>query len=205
MTYDSKHVKMLDPKEWYDLVFDKYWEYHSYLDGFDNFAFSRFLPRGRDNLRIVDLWSWDGRLYKSLSDLKFIRYVACDISEKLLSKHPGKVEKIVCNLESPLPFDGDSFDLAVSFFVIEHLSNIEFFFEEIYRILDKNWTFILWYFFQRRSFEWKVWKDSFKIKIYNHRLEDVLKYWKNAGFEVNTLPVKEKGNLIWNIFVFEKN
>lgn len=204
MTYDSKHIKILSAKEWYDLVYDKYWEYHSYLDWFDKFAFSRFLPRWKKALRLIDLGAWDWRLYKFFGNLDISKYVACDISEQLLKKHPGKIERIVCDLETTLPFSDSSFDLAVSFFVIEHLSDIKLFFDEVYRILDNGWSFILGYFLQRRSFVWKTWKESFKIKLYNHRIEDILEYWKKAGFIVNNIPLQEKWNLIWYIFVFEK-
>jgi ubiquinone/menaquinone biosynthesis C-methylase UbiE len=36
-----------------------------------------------------------------------------------------KVEKVVCDLETTLPFDDDSFDIATSFFVIEHISDLK--------------------------------------------------------------------------------
>jgi ubiquinone/menaquinone biosynthesis C-methylase UbiE len=42
---------------------------------------------------------------------------------------------VACDLDSKLPFQSDFFDLAVSFFVIEHLSDLENFFMETYRIL----------------------------------------------------------------------
>ena len=80
----------------------------------------------------------DGRMFKYLSPLKPERYVACDIAEKLLSRHPnnaGRVEKVVCDLEDTLPFDDESFDLATSFFVLEHIEDVEHLFNEVYRIL----------------------------------------------------------------------
>lgn len=204
MTYDSKHIKMLDAKDGYNLAYKKYSDYHSYLDSFDKYAFFRFLPRWKREIRLIDLGAWDGRLYKFFWELNISKYVACDISENILKKHPGNIDKVVCDLESPLPLSDDSFDLAVSFFVIEHLSDIKLFFHEVYRILDNGGIFILWYFFQRRSFVRKIWKEDFKIKIYNHRMENVLKYWKESGFNTNIFPVKEKWNTIGNIFIFEK-
>ena len=77
-------------------------------------------------------------MFKYLSPLKPERYVACDIAEKLLSRHPnnaGTIEKVVCDLEEPLPFDDESFDLATSFFVLEHIEDVEHLFTEVYRIL----------------------------------------------------------------------
>ncbi len=204
MSYDSKHVKILSAKDWYNLAFEKYGDYHSYLDWFDKSSFSRFLPRSKKKIRLIDLWAWDGRLYKFFWDLDIAKYVACDISEKILKKHPGKIEKVVCDLESPLPFWDNVFDLAVCFFVIEHLADIELFFDEVYRIIEDGWVFVLGYFFQRRSFLWKIDNENFRIKIYNHRVEDILKFWKKSGFETDSFPVHEKWNLIWHVFVFEK-
>jgi len=73
--------------------------------------------------------------------LKPGRYVACDIAEKLLKRHPryggqaGKdVEKVVCDLEDTLPFDNESFDIATSFFVLEHIEDVDSLFGEVYRI-----------------------------------------------------------------------
>jgi len=83
-------------------------------------------------------------MYKYLAPLNPERYVACDIAEQLLNRHPpelrpgqaGKnIEKVVCDLEDTLPFDDESFDLATSFFVLEHIEDIESLFGEVYRIL----------------------------------------------------------------------
>ncbi|MBQ2600083.1 methyltransferase domain-containing protein [bacterium] len=32
---------------------------------------------------------------------------------------------MVCDLEKPLPFEDDSFDVATSFFVLEHIENLK--------------------------------------------------------------------------------
>jgi ubiquinone/menaquinone biosynthesis C-methylase UbiE len=101
------------------------------------------LPKDKKDLQIIDLGAGDGRLYKFLAPLKPARYVACDIAEKLLKKHPlqiggqagTNIEKIVCDLEDTLPFDDESFDLATSFFVLEHIEDVNSLFAEVYRIL----------------------------------------------------------------------
>jgi ubiquinone/menaquinone biosynthesis C-methylase UbiE len=41
----------------------------------------------------------------------------------------------VCNLENILPFEENSFDMAMSFFVLEHIGDLNSFFDEVYRIL----------------------------------------------------------------------
>lgn len=45
------------------------------------------------------------------------------------------MQKVVCDLEQDLPFENDSFDVATSFFVLEHISDLDKLFSEVYRIL----------------------------------------------------------------------
>jgi len=44
----------------------------------------------------------------------------------------------VVDLEQTFPVEDSSFDLAFCFFTLEHIKNIENFFEETYRILDNE-------------------------------------------------------------------
>jgi ubiquinone/menaquinone biosynthesis C-methylase UbiE len=69
-------------------------------------------------------------MYKHFDNIKLNSYTACDISSKLLALHPkgSKINKntktVVCDLENILPFNDESFDIATSFFVLEHISDI---------------------------------------------------------------------------------
>jgi ubiquinone/menaquinone biosynthesis C-methylase UbiE len=136
MSYNQKHILIHDPKTGYNTIADQYGAYHKHLDSFEKGVFVKFLPKGKEDLAIIDIGAGDGRLYKYLVPLKPTKYVACDVAEKLLKRHPGKdVEKIVCDLEDTLPFDDESFDVATSFFVLEHIEDINFLFGEMYRIL----------------------------------------------------------------------
>jgi len=205
MWYDSSHISILDPQIWYDLVSDQYHDFHDHLDSFEKWTFTRFLPRDEKNLSIIDLWAGDWRLYKYLNKLNPEKYVACDISSKLLSRHPWKnVEKIVCDLETPLPFENDSFDLATSFFVLEHIADLENFFSEVYRILRPWWRLIIWHFLQRREFIRKKWKEKFKIRLFNHRVGDLKSISVANFFRTNAFPVHESKDLIGYILVCEK-
>lgn len=136
MSYQQKHILIHDPKTGYNTIADQYGTYHQHLDSFDKGVFVKFLPKNKKDLQIIDLGAGDGRLYKYLSPLTPTRYVACDIAQQLLKKHPGAdIEKVVCDLEDELPFDDESFDLATSFFVLEHIDDIEHLFDEVYRII----------------------------------------------------------------------
>ncbi len=206
MGYDSKHIKVLDPKAWYNLIAQEYKEYHKHLDSFEKGVFVKFLPKGRNNLDIIDLGAGDGRLYKYLSALKPKRYVACDIAEDLLHKHAGKeVEKIVCDLESKLPWDDESFDVATSFFVLEHINDTDQLISEVYRILKPWWTRIIGHFLQRREFLWSKDEDQFKIQMYNHRIQDLEKIAQHHFFDTKAMPIFEGDVLLGYILICDKH
>lgn len=211
MSYNSKHVEIMDPKTWYDLIADQYWKYHSHLDSFCDLEIQRYLPRDTDWIDIIDLWAGDGRVLKYFEWINYRKYVACDISEKLLKKHPTnwlKIEKVVCDLESKLPFEDDSFDVATSFFVIEHIEDLKWLFWEVYRILKEEWRRIIWYFLQRKEFEWEAWKwkehKKFKIQQYRYRLEEIQEAAEYNFFKFNYQEVVENWILIGYIIVCEK-
>lgn len=211
MSYNSKHVEILDPKTGYDLVADQYQNFHNHLDSFCDLEIQRYLPRNCNNIDIVDLWAGDGRIFKYFENVNYRKYVACDISEKLLDKHPSnwlKVQKIVCDLEQDLPFDDESFDVATSFFVIEHISDLQKFFGEVYRILKDWWRRIIWYFLQRKEFEWEAWKGKdhkkFKIQQYRYRLEEIQEAAEYNFFKFSYQEIVEDWVLIGYIIVLDK-
>ena len=39
MSYDSKHISIKTPKDWYNSVADEYNKYHKHLDSFDKWFF----------------------------------------------------------------------------------------------------------------------------------------------------------------------
>lgn len=211
MSYNSKHIEILDPHTGYNLIADQYKNYHHHLDSFCNLDINRYLPRNCDDIDIIDLWAGDWRVFKYFENVNYRKYVACDISEKLLSRHPEKwmkVEKVVCDLETTLPFDDDSFDVATSFFVIEHISNLKWFFGEVYRILKEEWRRIIWYFLQRREFEWEVGQGKehkkFKIQQYRYRLEEIQEAAEYNFFKFDYQDVVENWVLIGYIIILDK-
>lgn len=207
MGYQHKHIQIKTAKDWYNLVADQYHKHHAHLDSFDKWFFLRLLPRNLQDTTIIDLWAGDWRVFKFFKKHNFQSFTACDISEKLLKRHPSspKIQKIICNLEEKLPFDDDKYDLATSFFVLEHIENLDFLFQELYRILKKWWQRIIWHFLQRREFVWKNDKDKFKIKIFNHRIQDIEKTAQNCFFETDIFPIIENSSTIWRVLSLKKN
>ena len=216
MWYNSKHTGILSSQEGYDMVFDQYKKYHKHLDSFYDLDIERFLPRNTDNLDIIDLWAGDGRVYKHFEKLKLNSYIACDISSKLLAEHPkdskiNKIKTVVCDIETTLPFLDESFDMATSFFVMEHISNLTSLFWEIYRILKSGWKIIIWHFLQRREFEWSAWtgenNQRFKIKQYRYKLEEIQEAAEYNFFNFEYQEIKDNWNkwtVLWYLIICEK-
>ncbi len=217
MWYNSKHTWILSSEEGYDKVFDQYKDYHKHLDSFYDLDIERFLPRDTQNLDIIDLWAGDGRMYKHFDKININSYTSCDISSKLLALHPTNNKNIkntkivVCDLETTLPFDDESFDMVTSFFVLEHLNDLNFLFWEIHRILKPGGKVIIWHFLQRREFEWSVWtwdlNERFKIKQYRYRLDDIKESAEYNFFNFDYQEIKDKwnkGTMLWYLIICEK-
>lgn len=207
MWYSGKHIAVKTPEDWYNLIAGEYKKYHNHLNWFDKWFFQRILPRDLNDIDIIDLWAGDWRVRDFFKDKPIKSYTACDISEKILKRHPwvNKIKKVICNLEEDLPFQNDNYQLALSFFVIEHIENIESLIQEVYRILKPGWQRIIWYFFQRREFVWKSKKETFKIKLYNHKIQEIEEIWKANYFHVDLFPIREDKTTIWYIISFKKD
>lgn len=89
----------------------------------------RFINEIKEADSIIDVGCYNKDLQKSLP--KKIKYTGIDIA--------GKPDLFI-NLDEvkELPFEDDSFDIAVCADVLEHLENIHFIFDELCRITNKS-------------------------------------------------------------------
>ena len=203
MWYDSKHVEILWPKEWYNAVATQYKQSHEHLNSFYHVEFLRFLPRWK-NFNIIDLWAWDGRMFPILNSLPHKSITACDISEKMLERYPNWVNKKIVDLEQTFPFDDSSFDLAFCFFTLEHIQNIDNFFEETYRILNNEWQIFIWHFFQRREFERSANQKKFKIQQFKRSTQDIQEIAESIWFNVEIISLSDKWVHTWDLIIWKK-
>lgn len=205
LSYRKEKVIFLQPKEGYNKVSTIYNKYHSKLDTWDNWLFKKFLPRDLAWLNIIDIGAWDWRLTKYFENKKINRYVACDISEKLLSRNKGWVEKKLMDLEViPYDFQDEEFDVALSFFVLLHINNIQWLFDEVYRILKKWWRFVVLHHIERRPFEYVINGENFKISSYTHRYDQLEQIASNSFFQIDSEDILENNILVWKIYCFTK-
>jgi SAM-dependent methyltransferase len=92
---------------------------------------------------------------------------------------------------------------------LEHIKNLEWLFEEVYRILKNGGKRIIGHFIQRREFEWEHWKwkehIKFKIQQYRYKLEDLKKIAEYNFFNFKYQEIVGKWVLIGYLIVCEKN
>lgn len=203
MWYDSKHVEILWPKQWYNAVANQYKQSHGHLNSFYHVEFLRFLPRWK-KFKIIDLWAGDWRMFSVLDKIPHTEITACDISEKMLENYPKWAQKQIVNLEESFPFKDDSFDLAFCFFTLEHIQNIENFFNESYRILSNDGEIFIGHFFQRREFEWSANQMKFKIQQYKRTTEDIEKIMKECFFNIDIIPMNDKWVHTGDLIIWKK-
>lgn len=207
MAYDSKHTEILPPEMGYNKTKDEYRKYRSHLNSFYSLDFNRFVPRERNDYRVLDLWAGDWRMYEQLKKINPDGYVACDCAKELLSKHPWRVKKVVCDLEKNWPFEDESFDLLSAFFLLEHIEDIEHFFLESNRILKPKGQLLIGHFLQRRLFMWSINWERFKIQQFPHTIENLEQEAKNAWFMTWILPLRDVCDnkvITWHLLVCEK-
>ena len=99
----------------------------------------KYIP---DNARILDLGcGFYGDFLLRIKD-KISSGVGIDISvNKTINNH--KIKLLKHNLDNPLPFNDNQFDIAVSLANLEHLNNPQQMFNEIYRVLNKKGILLL--------------------------------------------------------------
>lgn len=99
----------------------------------------RYIP---NNARVLDLGcGFYGNFLGRIKD-KISSGVGIDISvNKAINNH--KIKLLKHDLNNPLPFNDNQFDIVVSLANLEHLDNPQQMFNEIYRVLNKKGILLL--------------------------------------------------------------
>lgn len=90
--------------------------------------------------KVLDIGCGDGQ-----KTSRFMERIGCrevigidGVADRLKAARRRGIKIIKANLENKWPFESSSFDIVVSNQVIEHITNIDGFIEEIYRVLKPN-------------------------------------------------------------------
>jgi len=204
MWYDKKHIKILDPKIWYDKIYNEYKKYHNFLENFDKNLWQRFIPKNLEWKTIIDLWCWDGRISNFFIWKWIEKYIWIDISENMLKKTKSFVEKIQTDLNTNIPLEDKTWDIIISLFTLIHIENIDIFFSEVYRIMKKDAIFILFHHTERKNYTHKIQNEEFKIKTNKWSYEEIENLLEYNFFKYNIYDIKEYNTLIWKYFICKK-
>ncbi|NOZ44437.1 MAG: class I SAM-dependent methyltransferase [bacterium] len=166
----------------------------------------KFVPRDFKGFDILDLGAGDGRMYHFFVNKNFHSFTACDIAEKLLAKHPQtpKVTKIICDLEQEFPEALKSFDLVLSFFVLEHIENLSGLFEEVEKHMKPGATRIIGHFKQRKAHKYHINHENFKIERFTHHIKDIQKWAEYVFLDYSDEEIRENGVSIGHIIILKK-
>lgn len=200
-----KKIKFLNSQAGYALHAPFYDQKLAYLDSFEQF---HLLPNLGDlkNKKILDVGAGTGRLALRLAE-KGADVTALDISPeilKILNKKNSQIKTVVANAES-LPFPDNTFDLVIAAFLIVHLKEPKYFFQEAYRVLKPDGVLALTNINQRRPPTLQTKQGQIIIESYYHRPEQIIDELKSLSFSITkNILVKDKDVWINQIIIAEK-
>ncbi len=192
MSYNKTKIPVLDVKTGYNKAAKLYKSFHAGLASYDKWLYQRFLPRSLTGKTILDIGSGDARLHKYFSDKWIEKYIWFDCAELLLKRAPSRVEQVVWDIEEVRPFEDQSIDIALWFFVIVHLRDLQHFMEEAKRVLKPTGNLIILHNFQRREYLYELTTETFKIQDHHWKPSDIEEYAQDAWFSVEQILLQEK-------------
>lgn len=77
------------------------------------------------------------------------------------------------DLEETWPWMDRSADVVTSFFLLEHIADLQDFADSVDRVLTDTGVWIFTYFPQRKERTHGQGADAFKIQLHYHRYEDI--------------------------------
>lgn len=205
-------MKILNPKEGYNLFASYYHQQYEHLDSFDWEISKEILfknidylfLKNKNEIKIADFGCGDGRILKRvvklLENKGYSRYkiFGFDISEEMIKIAKRKLKKDinfnVSNLEKEKITE--KFDLIYSFFLLVHINDIDNFFQNVAISLNKEGLFIFNNIEQKKGFQLPFIKEETYIKFFNHTDAKVLN-----SIEKNFLFIEKAETSFSTIFI----
>ena len=192
MWYQQQHTPVLSPQEWYNLLETHYRTYHKQLTERDKPTVLQYLPRSLKDKRVLDLWGGDGRRAMLLRDKQVTSRTIVDNAENLLNHAPRRTEKIVADLEHPLPPTVVwPYDLILCLFVCIHLQEIEPICIEASKLISPDGRMLLLHHHERRTYIHEMPDQTFKIQTKHRRRDDIEEALSWAGWVYDTIDIDE--------------
>jgi SAM-dependent methyltransferase len=203
--FRAMRKKAYDSREGYDLYSEYYRKDHDLLDSFDWSAGRRLIQPHVKGL-ILDLGCGDGRILNRLSR-EGADIIGCDVSFKMLKQlkkmNPGA--KLVQGDAYFPPFKPGIFDLILGFFLVVHIRDMNYFFQEAYSMLKPGGLLIVNNIPQYTSPILTAGKEKFVIEARYHNDTDVVKNAEESGlFLEYSFEEVQKETKVSTLFIFKK-
>lgn len=197
----KKKIKILLPADGYNLASSVYDQRADYLNSFEKGGLWPLLGDLK-NKKVLDVGAGTGRLATELAR-RNAEVTALDISPKMLEvlRHKDRRIKTVVGSAETLPFADETFDWVVAAFLIVHLDQPKYFFEEAYRVLKPGGRLLVTNINQKEPPEVKTKSGPIKITSYYHRSEKIRHLLAELAFGVEEKIIEENGRWICQILV----
>lgn len=161
--------------------------------------------KGHNNIKVLDWGCGKGQISYLLSNMG-LDVTSCDIlcsaedstfgqETPIIDEYEIKVDMLQHDWE--LPYDDQSFDIIVSFGVLEHVKNDRESLSEIHRVLKSGGHFVV--FFLPNLFSWSQWLARIRGDWYHDRLYSITSI--SEMLSENNIQVEH----IWRGQLFPKN
>lgn len=104
------------------------------------------------------------------------------------------------DMEEDRPRSTGDFDVVTSFFVLEHIEDIQHVADEVSRVMTATGVWIFTHFPQRRERIHGHGQDAFKIELHHHRYEEIVSAMELAGFEVHEMDLLDDGRVVGKVY-----
>ena len=134
----------------------------------------------------LDLGSSWGNLVEYLVDNKVDAY-GIEGSDYAISQVPNKIKNRIFKVNfnsDKFPFDDNTFDLITGFYVVEHVHNIDFFCDEVFRTLKPNGA--IWFLTPNEGMEGRN-----EFDVFSNKFEEWKKIFEKHNFIVEKFSPHE--------------
>ena len=181
----KRKIKVINSEKGYNLAAEFYDQKEKYLNSFEQ---GKLIPLlgNLTGKNVLDIGAGTGRLSVLLAN-RGAKVTALDVSSEMLKKikkAKNQEIKIVIGDAENLPFADNTFDIVAAAFLIVHLKDPTKFFDEAYRVLKDEETFVVTNINQKDPPLVKTKEGEVLIESFYHRPEKIREILEQLAFRV---------------------